>query len=163
LVAWIVAIEVPEFVSVATVRRLIGKEFGAGHFHDVSAVMLTRATPAGDITAQPTRTVAEEHHLVLNRNADVALGAFCDCRTLPLRIRGCPQADEPKMRIMSNYGDFDTDYGYIYQDFEWTFNVNANRQVVLQLPLQIPRVYLPTDLIPAPGADTLVDLEIDAG
>jgi len=88
--AWVLALDMPRWLSPAAVAQLALKEFAQGNFHDLSGLLLTRSLHGLYRAVPPIATATQEIYALSNINASVPLSAFLGDTRLQPRVEGEP-------------------------------------------------------------------------
>lgn len=88
--AWVLALDVPRWISPAAVAQLAVKEFAQGNFHDLSGLILTRSLHALYRANPPVATSTQEIYALSNPKASMPLNAFLGDTRLQPRVEGEP-------------------------------------------------------------------------
>jgi len=155
--AWVLAIDIPRWVSAATVAHLAAKQFAAGKFHDLSAVLLTRSLNAVSLSPPPTAVLTQEVYLVENARGSISLKTFLDDTHLQPRVSG-EYLEAPAVLIVpDSQPPFASPEGYVYQEYGYQGAQSWPTPPDILLPqLRVPYGYeaaptLPVlDRMPAP-------------
>jgi len=163
--AWVLAIEIPRWVSAAAVAHLAAKQFAAGKFHDLSAVLLTRSLNALSLSPPPTAVLTQEVYLVENVWGTIPLKAFLGDTPLQPRVSG-EYLEAPAVLVVPNsQPPFTSPDGYVYQEYgyqgaqSWPtppdvllpqLRVPRGHEAVPTLPV-LDRLPAPRDTMPASG------------
>lgn len=152
----LVALEVPEFVSIRLVVEALDKRFSAGHDRDIAAVLLTRALPTSTVSVPPRHTVAEEFYLLVNVAASVALPDFLGKDHLVLRVEGHYMPQQPRLVVVSDGREVDLPDGYMHTEYHLSFRFSAEGTAALILPPVLPPVLLAPEDLAQPDSELAI-------
>lgn len=157
----IIALDVTEYTLIGAVARLLHKELVAGHYRDVSAILLSRALDAGTMGPQPLRTVAEEYYLLVNAGAHVPLWEFLRGETLTILVEGFHLYDGPP-RIVIPHPDTPVHMpdGYIYNKWDLSYRMNEHGYLNFYMPPMPPAILLPLGITITPYTETLLPMAL---
>jgi hypothetical protein len=153
----VVAVDVPETVSVWAVADAIKQRIEQGQDTDISAVLLTRQVPTTMPANEPRHTVAEEYYLIVNMQAAVTLQDFLAGDHLVIRIEGQQLPDEMRLVAAVNGRPVTLPPGYIFTDTQHPTQISsrfgADGRVTIVLPVDLPRVTLDPATLAAPDSE----------
>lgn len=124
---WMVALEVPAYLSLNILHARVEKECAAGHYQDMSAMLLTTTHPAIYMPSE-CYTAADQFALLVNSSAHVPLGSFLDEHGFGLLAEGRFLTEEPVPHQRLPGGVYTIGHGYKYVSKNVTFlGVAANQ------------------------------------
>jgi len=158
-----IAMDVTEYATVSAVAQLLHKEFVAGHYADISAVLLTRAIDAGTMGPERWRTMAEEYYLLVNGGALVPLWEFLGDDTLTILVEGFHLFEGPPRIVVPHpeHPIYLPD-GYIHSKGEYEARFRPEGYANLYIPPLIPPILLSPDET-RPYLETPLPLTLHSG